>query len=204
MSRNVNVSDSRFNAAELETALTVAAGGSFVEWESLINQKNENQGLKVDGQNELVVFVNVSGTMPAGSEVVITPIVHNFPDLDDVTIVLDTITDGKIEGRSDTSTAIRDADFLKITYRFKQGGADYDVTALSLQVKKKSSVGGGTSDTVTIEEIGTVETAPRLDGRQMTMVLAPLRRKKARSDSGSKKADRAEDTTETVEEPEEE
>ena len=57
---------------------------------------------------------------------------------------------------------------------------------------------------VAIEEIGTVETAPRLDGRQMTMVLAPLRRKKARSDSGSKKAGRAEDTTETVEEPEEE
>ncbi len=29
-----------------------------------------------------------------------------------------------------------------------------------------------------MEEIGTVETAPRLDGRQMTMVLAPLRRQR--------------------------
>jgi hypothetical protein len=29
-----------------------------------------------------------------------------------------------------------------------------------------------------MEEIGTVETAPRIDGRQMTMVLAPLRRQR--------------------------
>ena len=37
-----------------------------------------------------------------------------------------------------------------------------------------------------VEDYGTVETTPRLDGRQMTMVLAPLRRRKTKEDSGSK------------------
>ncbi len=37
-----------------------------------------------------------------------------------------------------------------------------------------------------VEDYGTVETTPRLDGRQMTMVLAPVRRQKVREDSGSK------------------
>jgi translation initiation factor IF-3 len=36
-----------------------------------------------------------------------------------------------------------------------------------------------------VEDIGTVETAPRLDGRQMTMVLAPVRRQRVKEDSGS-------------------
>jgi translation initiation factor IF-3 len=37
-----------------------------------------------------------------------------------------------------------------------------------------------------VEDYGTVETTPRLDGRQMTMVLAPVRRQKVKEDSGSK------------------
>ena len=37
-----------------------------------------------------------------------------------------------------------------------------------------------------VEDFGTVETTPRLDGRQMTMVLSPVRRQKVKEDSGSK------------------
>jgi len=148
MSRNVNVSDNRFNQPELESALTVPAGASYTELASQVNTKNEGQGLKVDGQDEIVIHVAVSGTMPTNSEVVITPIVHGFPALDNITVLLDGVTDGKVEKRVDSNDAIRDADFLKVTYRFIQGGADYDVTAIALQVKKKPSnlgAGGGAS-----------------------------------------------------------
>jgi len=51
-----------------------------------------------------------------------------------------------------------------------------------------------------VEELGTVETAPRLDGRQMTMVLAPLR--KSRSGGGGSKADKSAVEAEPEEETE--
>ena len=156
MSRNVIPSDGRFNKPELDASLLVAAGGSFVDHVSGINAENDGEGHRIDGLDELVVRVAVTGTMPADSEVVITPIVHGFPDLADITLLLPTITDGITSVRpavlSDIET-IRDADLLKITYRFKQGGADYTVTAISLQIKKKSS-GGGVASEVVIEQIG--------------------------------------------------
>jgi len=52
-----------------------------------------------------------------------------------------------------------------------------------------------------VEEVGAVETMPRLDGRQMTMVIAPLRRTKVKEHSGSVDA---EDQEPPAEEPEEE
>jgi len=36
-----------------------------------------------------------------------------------------------------------------------------------------------------VEDLASVETMPRLDGRQMTMVLAPLRRQRTKEDVGS-------------------
>lgn len=52
-----------------------------------------------------------------------------------------------------------------------------------------------------VEEVGAVETMPRLDGRQMTMVIAPLRRTRVKEQSGSVDA---EDQEPAAEEPEEE
>ena len=54
-----------------------------------------------------------------------------------------------------------------------------------------------------VEDVGTVETSPRLDGRQMTMVLAPLRRQRTKEDSGSKAAASDEEASPETE-PEEE
>ena len=56
-----------------------------------------------------------------------------------------------------------------------------------------------------VEELGIVETMPRLDGRQMTMVLAPVRRQRTSDQSGSKEP--SEPVTEEISsetEPEEE
>jgi translation initiation factor IF-3 len=89
---------------------------------------------------------------------------------------------------------LRNGDKVKVVMRFRGREVTHPELGRDILLRLEAA----------IEEIGAVETAPRLDGRQMTMVLAPLRRKKARSDSGPKTADRAEDTTETVEEPEEE
>ena len=56
-----------------------------------------------------------------------------------------------------------------------------------------------------VEELGVVETMPRLDGRQMTMVLAPLRRQRPKDDGGSQQAEEVPAAAETAEtEPEEE
>ena len=42
-----------------------------------------------------------------------------------------------------------------------------------------------------VEDYGTVETVPRLDGRQMTMVLAPLRKPRPKDVSGSEQEEAA-------------
>lgn len=51
-----------------------------------------------------------------------------------------------------------------------------------------------------VEEIGAVETMPRLDGRQMTMVIAPLRRTRMKEHGGSREAEDEEPTAEESEE----
>ena len=50
-----------------------------------------------------------------------------------------------------------------------------------------------------VEEVGTVETVPRLDGRQMTMVLAPLRRPRPKDAGGSDKEQPVAEATDDVE-----
>ena len=65
---------------------------------------------------------------------------------------------------------LEDGDKVKATMRFR--GREVTHAQIGLEILK------GLADTVS--EIGDIETMPRLDGRQMTMVLAPRRRKEVR------------------------
>lgn len=140
MSRDVNVNDGRFNKPELASLpLVVSAGASYESLASEINVLNNGLGLKSEGLNELLVTVTVTGTMPANSEIVITPYITGFGALADITVLLPTATAATVQARLEGNDALRDADYLKITYRFIEDGVTpYTVTALNLQVKKKS------------------------------------------------------------------
>ncbi len=74
---------------------------------------------------------------------------------------------------------LRNGDKVKVVMRFR--GREVTHPELGRDILQRLEAA--------VEELGTVETMPRLDGRQMTMVLAPLR--KQRSDSGSKQQSEA-------------
>ena len=136
MSRKVISVDNKIQLAELDESQTIPIGASFTEITSAVNTENENRGVSSESRSEIVVMMSISGTMPAGSEIVITPVYHRFGEGSDVTTVLGTVTDDILVSRIENDV-IRDSDWIKVTYRFQQGGATYDVDKLYLQIKKK-------------------------------------------------------------------
>jgi len=137
MSRNVRVSDNRFGLAELDSTLTVPAGASFTEVDSKINTETGGKGAGVGAADEIVIRIAVVGTMPAGSQVILLPTINGFGVISAITKNLGTVTDGVLTVRVNDNESLTDCDQIKVTYRFIQGGADYDVTGVALQVKKK-------------------------------------------------------------------
>ncbi len=88
---------------------------------------------------------------------------------------------------------LRNGDKVKVVMRFRGREVTHPELGRDILQRLENAV----------EELGTVETTPRLDGRQMTMVLAPLRRQ--RSSEGSKQSAKAdEEQTSSETEPEEE
>ncbi len=73
---------------------------------------------------------------------------------------------------------LRNGDKVKVVMRFRGREVTHPELGRDILLRLE----------VAIEDMGTVETMPRLDGRQMTMVLAPLRRQKMRVASGSEKS----------------
>lgn len=141
MARNVIPNDGRSETNELDSSLVVPAGASYTEQTSSINAESGGSGLRIDDADELIVRATVVGTMPAGTEMVVTPIVPGFGDLPDITVTLATVTDGTVKGTLKDNDNLRDASLLKITYRFIQGGAQYTVSAVNLQVRRAGAVG---------------------------------------------------------------
>ncbi len=89
---------------------------------------------------------------------------------------------------------LRNGDKVKVVMRFR--GREVTHPELGRDILQRLEAA--------VEEIGTVETMPRLDGRQMTMVLAPLRKQRT-SETSSKQPDEAAiDETSSETEPEEE
>lgn len=70
---------------------------------------------------------------------------------------------------------LRNGDKVKVVMRFRGREVTHPELGRDILLRLEAA----------IEDLGTVETMPRLDGRQMTMVLAPLRRQKMREESGS-------------------
>ena len=148
MGRNVMIADSRISAGEISSPLTVPIGASFTEQESTWNELNGGRGQNCSDRDEIVSMVNIVDTMPADSEMVITPIYMKGVNDDyfegpSETILFGTVTDGLATARVSDVDYLRDADFVKITYRFKQDAAEYTVSSMLTQLKKKSSLGGG-------------------------------------------------------------
>ena len=71
---------------------------------------------------------------------------------------------------------LRNGDKVKVVMRFRGREVTHPELGRDILQRLENAV----------EDYGTVETMPRLDGRQMTMVLAPLRRQRPKADSGSK------------------
>jgi translation initiation factor IF-3 len=74
-----------------------------------------------------------------------------------------------------------DGDKVKVTMRFR--GREVTHPELGREILERL--------VDSVEGLGTVETMPRLDGRQMTMVLAPLRRSAAQRESKNEPQDAA-------------
>ncbi len=90
---------------------------------------------------------------------------------------------------------LRNGDKVKVVMRFRGREVTHPELGRDILVRLEAAV----------EELGIVETMPRLDGRQMTMVLAPVRRQRTSDQSGSKEP--SEPVTEEISsetEPEEE
>ena len=75
---------------------------------------------------------------------------------------------------------LRNGDKVKVVMRFRGREVTHPELGRDILTRLEAAV----------EELGTVETMPRLDGRQMTMVLAPVRRQRTQG-SGSKRQSEA-------------
>ena len=144
----------RQRVQELTANKVIAAGAGFVELESTFNALHNGAGAPIEGLTEIITRMTITDTMPAGSEIVITPYVTNFGDLPDITAVLGAVTDDTLVNRLENNLDLHDASHVKITYRLKQG-VEYTVTSLSNQAKEKA--GGPLATLVT--SIGTILTA---------------------------------------------
>jgi hypothetical protein len=134
MARNVILAKESFNVSELASTVSVPIGASYTEQESKLNLENSGSGASVNGADQITSRITISGTMPADSEIVVTPYVKNVGTLASTTYLLATITDGTIELVMSKIEGMVDADYVKVTYRFKQTGTGYDVTAISTQL----------------------------------------------------------------------
>ncbi|MCP4304434.1 MAG: translation initiation factor IF-3 [bacterium] len=76
---------------------------------------------------------------------------------------------------------LRNGDKVKVVMRFR--GREVTHPELGRDILKRLEAA--------VEDLGAVETMPRLDGRQMTMVIAPLRRQRTTDESGSDESKRA-------------
>jgi translation initiation factor IF-3 len=72
---------------------------------------------------------------------------------------------------------LRNGDKVKVVMRFR--GREVTHPELGRDILQRLEAA--------VEDLGAVEIMPRLDGRQMTMVIAPLRRQRVKEDSGSEK-----------------
>ncbi|MDJ0663657.1 MAG: translation initiation factor IF-3 [Acidimicrobiia bacterium] len=88
---------------------------------------------------------------------------------------------------------LRNGDKVKVVMRFRGREVTHPELGRDILQRLENAV----------EELGTVETTPRLDGRQMTMVLAPMRRQRS-SESSKQSAKAEEEQTSSETEPEEE
>lgn len=89
---------------------------------------------------------------------------------------------------------LRNGDKVKVVMRFR--GREVTHPELGRDILKRLEAA--------VEEAGTVETMPRLDGRQMTMVLAPVRRRRTQASSPTQPSDAATEEPSSETEPEEE
>jgi hypothetical protein len=142
MARNVILAKESFNVSELATTVSVPIGASYTEQESKLNLENSGSGASVNGADQITSRITISGTMPVDSEIVVTPYVKNVGALPSVTFLLATITDDTIELVMSKIEGLKDADYVKVTYRFKQTGTGYDVTAISTQLTTSSDSAG--------------------------------------------------------------
>jgi len=137
MSRNVTGNDGRRSYIETVPQV-IPAGAAFTELASQINALS-GIGLVKNDQAEIIVRMVIKDTMPAGSQIVITPYKEGYGALPTTTLTLGAVTDSNLVATSSDIDNIRNADGIKVTYRFQQG-VEYTVTALNIQVKKKSLI----------------------------------------------------------------
>jgi len=140
MANNVVTIDNKYQRKELLLPKVIPAGSGYTELESILNLENDNEGVDARNKDSLFFIFKIAGTMPINTEIVITPIINTFSSLDDITVLCGTITDDNLIVRVEGNDTIRDADKVKITFRFVQGAFAYTVTELSSSVKKKDEI----------------------------------------------------------------
>ena len=141
MRGNLILSDNKQPVSEsTNIPLSVIIGASTQDFQSDGNDLENDNGIKFSDRNTIVSMIRITGTMPAGTEIVFSPsIVGLTGPLDTVTSVLETVTDGILKTEI-TDAELEDVDNLKIEYKFQQGGAAYTVEEAVLVVKKKDEL----------------------------------------------------------------
>jgi hypothetical protein len=136
-----------FNKAQLKEmddaeTLTVPAGGSTTNRASAFNDAPDARGIPCENRDGITVLFYVAGTMPTGTEVDLEFFARVYPgaSLGIVTKTMTTTHTDETVQFDIEDDLLGQADFLKITYKFKQGGSQYVVSKLLANVKKKSEI----------------------------------------------------------------
>jgi hypothetical protein len=136
----VTVTDGRRTQVDISTSLPIPAGGSTTDVDSDFNTLHNGLGVEADTATQAVVRIVVVGTMPAGTEVILTPVLKSIGDLPTITKTLDAVTNAMVEARFEGESTIADADFIRIEYKFKQGGAPYAIGDVTAQIMNAGSM----------------------------------------------------------------
>jgi hypothetical protein len=121
--------------------LTVPIGAAFTERESVFNIDNDNRGIDSENVNSIAVMFHVAGTMPVGTEFVIEYRMRGYDGVYDTTTSTTTSTyTDEVVNFAIEEDLIVESDFIRITYKFQQGGSSYVISKLLSNVKKKDDL----------------------------------------------------------------
>ena len=138
MATEVIVSDNKVISGETSVPIAVSSGSDYVTQNSSLNSENGIKGVNTADRNEINFRMSITGTMPIGTQVVLTPYYIGEGEGDATTKTLTAAYTDTVAEFSFCDSFIEECDYLKIQYKFKQS-TEYTVNSIRVALKKKSA-----------------------------------------------------------------